>query len=106
MATPHVSGAAALYKAHRPLATAAEVKSAILQSVTPTASLVGVTSTSGRLNAAAMLACVPNGAGNGAVTCPTFTCSCDGSSGGSPACSCTGNTYCLAGTCKFCPSTW
>ncbi len=50
MATPHVSGAAALYKAQNPSATAAQVKNAILNSATPTASLSGKVATGGRLN--------------------------------------------------------
>jgi len=50
MATPHVTGAAALYASTHPLATAAEIKAAILGSVTPTASLAGRTVTGGRLN--------------------------------------------------------
>jgi subtilisin family serine protease len=50
MATPHVAGAAALYKSINPGATAAQIKSAILSSVTPTASLSGKTVTGGRLN--------------------------------------------------------
>src|SRR3954451_9725409 len=52
MATPHVTGAAALYKSTHPTATAAQIKSAILSSTTPTASLSGKTVTGGRLNAA------------------------------------------------------
>ena len=50
MATPHVSGAVALYAAANPGATAAQIKSAILSSVTPTSSISGITSTGGRLN--------------------------------------------------------
>jgi len=50
MATPHVSGAAALYKSLNPGATAAQIKAAILNSATPTASLAGKTVTGGRLN--------------------------------------------------------
>lgn len=50
MATPHVSGAAALYKALNPGATAAQVKAALLNSATPTASLSGRVLTGGRLN--------------------------------------------------------
>ena len=50
MATPHVSGAAALYASKNPGATAAQIKNAILSSVTPTASLSGKTTTGGRLN--------------------------------------------------------
>ncbi len=50
MATPHVSGAAALYKSINPTATAAQIKAAILGSATPTASLAGKCVTGGRLN--------------------------------------------------------
>ncbi len=50
MATPHVSGAAALYASKHPGATAAQIRSAILSSVTATPSLVGKTVTGGRLN--------------------------------------------------------
>ncbi|MDQ3519332.1 MAG: S8 family serine peptidase, partial [Gemmatimonadota bacterium] len=41
MATPHVSGAAALYAAYHPGSSAATIKSAILSSAVPTASLNG-----------------------------------------------------------------
>ena len=50
MATPHVTGAAALYAATHPGATAAQIKAAILSSATPTTSLTGKTLTGGRLN--------------------------------------------------------
>jgi subtilisin family serine protease len=50
MATPHVSGAAALYAAYHPGATAADIKSAILGSAVPTPSLTGKVVTGGRLN--------------------------------------------------------
>lgn len=50
MATPHVAGAAALYKSINPSATAAQIKAAILSSATPTPSLNGKTVTGGRLN--------------------------------------------------------
>ena len=50
MATPHVTGGAALYAASHPGATAAAIKSAILSSAVPTASLAGKTVTGGRLN--------------------------------------------------------
>jgi subtilisin family serine protease len=49
MATPHVTGAAALYAAYNG-GTAAAIKSAILSSVIPTASLSGKVGTGGRLN--------------------------------------------------------
>jgi subtilisin family serine protease len=50
MATPHVSGAVALYASLNPGATAAQIKSAILGSATPTASLAGKCVSGGRLN--------------------------------------------------------
>lgn len=50
MATPHVSGAAALYAARHPGSNAAQIKSAILGSATPTASCNGKVATNGRLN--------------------------------------------------------
>jgi subtilisin family serine protease len=53
MATPHVSGAAALYAASNPGSSAAQVRSAIMSSAIPTASLSGITVTGGRLNAGA-----------------------------------------------------
>ena len=52
MATPHVTGAAALYAAYHPGSSAATIKSAILSSALPTASLAGKTVTGGRLNVA------------------------------------------------------
>ena len=50
MATPHVTGAAALYKSSHPGATAADVKAAILGAGVPTPSLQGKVLTNGRLN--------------------------------------------------------
>ncbi|MEJ7830393.1 MAG: S8 family peptidase [Segetibacter sp.] len=52
MATPHVTGAAALYAASNPGATAVTIKAAILDAAkaTPTASLAGKCVTGGRLN--------------------------------------------------------
>jgi len=50
MATPHVSGAAALYAARNPGATAAQIKAAIMNSATPTSSLNGKVVSNGRLN--------------------------------------------------------
>lgn len=50
MATPHVTGAAALYAATHPGAAASTIKAAILGSATPTPSLAGMVVTGGRLN--------------------------------------------------------
>ena len=50
MATPHVTGAAALYAASHPGASAATIKSAILSSAVATSSLAGKCVTGGRLN--------------------------------------------------------
>ena len=50
MATPHVTGAAALYAATHPTATAAQIKSAILGSAFATPSLSGKCVSGGRLN--------------------------------------------------------
>ena len=50
MATPHVTGAAALYKASHSSASGAAIKNAILSAVVPTSSLNGKTLTGGRLN--------------------------------------------------------
>lgn len=55
MATPHVTGAAALYASVNPGASAAQIKAAILNSATPTASLSGITVTGGRLNVSALM---------------------------------------------------
>ncbi len=50
MATPHVTGAAALYASTHPGASASQIKSAILNSATATPSLQGKVLTGGRLN--------------------------------------------------------
>lgn len=50
MATPHVTGACALYKSTHPSASAADIKAAILGSVIATPSLSGKCVTGGRLN--------------------------------------------------------
>ena len=50
MATPHVTGAAALYAASNPGANAATIKNAILSSAVPTPSLSGLVVSNGRLN--------------------------------------------------------
>lgn len=52
MATPHVSGACALYASIYPGANASAIKNAILSSATPTQSLSGKVLTGGRLNVA------------------------------------------------------
>ena len=64
MATPHVTGVAALILAQNPSLTTAQVKSAILDNVDPIPSLAGITTTGGRLNAAKAL---------GAPASPDFT---------------------------------
>jgi subtilisin family serine protease len=51
MATPHVTGAAALYASTHPGASHLQIQSAILSSATPTASLAGKCTTGARLNA-------------------------------------------------------
>ena len=50
MATPHVTGGAALYAATHPGSSAATIKNAILTSAVPTASLTGKCVTGGQLN--------------------------------------------------------
>lgn len=50
MATPHVTGAAALYASRHPGATAQQIKAAIMNAAVPTPSLSGKTVTGGRLN--------------------------------------------------------
>ncbi|MEK8031619.1 S8 family peptidase [Ideonella sp. DXS29W] len=50
MATPHVTGAVALYASLHPGLTAAEIKAAILAKTVPTDSLAGKTVTGGRLD--------------------------------------------------------
>ena len=50
MATPHVTGAAALYASLNPGASASQIKNALLSSATPTPSLQGKVATNGRLN--------------------------------------------------------
>ncbi|CAA9408334.1 MAG: Serine protease, subtilase family [uncultured Propionibacteriaceae bacterium] len=56
MATPHVTGAAALYASVKPGASAAIIKAALLRSAVPTASLSAETVTGGRLDVNAALA--------------------------------------------------
>jgi subtilisin family serine protease len=57
MAAPHVSGAAALVKAAFPNASDLGIKSLLLSSVDPNASLAGRTSTGGRLNVGTAVTC-------------------------------------------------
>ncbi|MCA3369660.1 MAG: S8 family serine peptidase [Roseomonas sp.] len=59
MATPHVTGAIALYASLFPNATGAQIREALLSSVTFTASLNDRVATDGRLNIPAMLAVAP-----------------------------------------------
>lgn len=59
MATPHVTGAAALYAAGHPNSSAVAIKGAILSTTVPTASLSGKTVTGGRLNTGAAF-CSPS----------------------------------------------
>lgn len=59
MAAPHVSGAAALYWAKNPTMNFAQVRAAILSSVTPTPALTGKVSTGGRLNIEALMKVTP-----------------------------------------------
>lgn len=55
MATPHVTGAAALYTSTHPGATVAQINNALLTSATPTASPVNKTVTGGRLDVSTAL---------------------------------------------------
>jgi subtilisin family serine protease len=50
MATPHVTGAVALYASLHPGSTAAQIKAAILAAAVPTTSMAGKTVTGGRLD--------------------------------------------------------
>jgi subtilisin family serine protease len=59
MATPHVSGAAALLLASNPSLTTADVKATLLNSVDPLAPLAGKTLTGGRLSVARALGAPP-----------------------------------------------
>ena len=79
MATPHVSGAAALVWSRFPSANVAGVRAALLQSVDPKPALSGKTVTGGRLNAYRALGGIPatppvtppaTGGGNGGIITP------------------------------------
>jgi subtilisin family serine protease len=61
MATPHVSGTVALLAAANPQATAAQIRSAILSTAVPVASLAGKVATGGLVNAAAAVAAIRGG---------------------------------------------
>ena len=63
MATPHVTGAVALYAAEHPDATAAEIRAALLNSAAATPSLGGLMVTGGRLDIGALLDTVPGVSG-------------------------------------------
>ena len=65
MATPHVSGAAALVWSHDPGATVAQLRAALLGSVDVKPSLVGKLVTGGRLNAFKAVGGVATGSGTG-----------------------------------------
>jgi serine protease len=59
MATPHVSGAAALLLARNPTLDVAALRSVLLSSVTPVAALAGQVVTGGKLDLAAAIAATP-----------------------------------------------
>ncbi len=59
MATPHVTGAAALYASTHPGATAAEIRAALLGSTIPTPALAGKCVTGGRLNLSTVIRPAP-----------------------------------------------
>lgn len=59
MATPHVTGAAALYAAAHPAASAKQVRDAILSTARPTTSLAGRAATGGRLDVGALVQKAP-----------------------------------------------
>ena len=62
MATPHVSGVIALMAAANPAATPAQLRTALLESVTPLGSLTGRVATGGLLDAAAAVAAITGAA--------------------------------------------
>jgi subtilisin family serine protease len=56
MAAPHVMGAAALYAAANPTASAAQIRAAILDSAAATPSMAGITATGDRLDVGTLMA--------------------------------------------------
>ncbi len=60
MATPHVSGAVAVYAAAFPTASAPEIRTAILAAAKPTTSLAGLTVTGGRLSLEGLFSAPPS----------------------------------------------
>jgi subtilisin family serine protease len=77
MATPHVTGAIALYAAYHPDATAADIKAALLSSAAPTPSLAGKTVTGGRLDVLSFLNTAPH-----STATSTVVAAASGTSGG------------------------
>ena len=71
MATPHVTGAAALYASTHPGQTSSQIRQALLQSATPSASLSGKSTTGSRLNLAQIIAPL-GGVTGGTPTPATF----------------------------------
>lgn len=61
MATPFVTGAAALYKSIYPNVTATQIKQAILATAAPTKALAGKSVTGGRLDIGALVSYAPGG---------------------------------------------
>ena len=55
MSVPHVAGAAAVYAAAHPTATAGQIRAALLSTAEPTRSMKGKTASGGRLNVARLL---------------------------------------------------
>jgi subtilisin family serine protease len=68
MATPHVTGAAALYASKYPGASANDIRNAILSGARATTSMSGITVTGGRLDVYGALAVSPPGGGNPNIT--------------------------------------
>ena len=71
MATPHVTGAVALYASTHPDATADQIRNAILASVQPTPSLSGITVTGGRLDLSTVIGAPQQPPPQPAVPAPT-----------------------------------